>query len=256
MEVLEQKNARAVITATWDDAPHLDKGMRDELAKTIPEYQRDARMRGIPNLGSGLIYQCASLEDILIADFEIPAHWMRGYGFDVGWNRTAAAFMAWDIQTDTVYLWSEHYMGGVSPYEHAGAIKARGEWMLGHIDPSANGERKAEDGEQLTNTYRKLGLNLELADNSVEAGIYEAWLRLSSGRFKVFKTCKYFQEEYRMYRRDLKGKPVKRNDHLMDAFRYGLMAISKWTPKPAELLVVPGSGEWVIGGNAQGWMSN
>lgn len=30
-------------------------------------------------------------------------------------------------------------------------------------------------------------------------------------------------EEYRLYRRDERGRVVKTNDHLMDAFRYAVM---------------------------------
>jgi hypothetical protein len=39
----------------------------------------------------------------------------------------------------------------------------------------------------------------------------------SSGRQKVFSSCQRFLEEYRLYRRDAKGKIVKTRDHLMDA---------------------------------------
>lgn len=246
--------SRCIITATWDDAPHLSKAIRDELAATIPEYQKDARIRGIPHLGSGVIYPIP-LETVLIDDFPIPNHWHQGYGLDVGWNRTAAPFMAVNRETDVAYVWSEHYMGATSPNDHAQSIKSRGSWMTGHIDPSANGERKAEDGEQLTETYRKLGLILELADNTVEAGIYDMWLRLTSGRLRVFRSCRFWQDEYKLYRRDMRGKPVKRNDHLMDATRYAIRAIDKWGPKPAEETGRVG-GEWVIGSSGQSWMGS
>ncbi len=66
-----------------------------------------------------------------------------------------------------------------------------------------------------------LGLTLTLADNSVEAGIYRVWSRLSTGRLKVFRTCQNFFSEYRIYRRDEKGKIIKQDDHLVDVLRYG-----------------------------------
>ncbi len=248
-------SSRCIITATWADARHLSKSIQDELAKTIPEYQRDARMKGIPHLGSGRIYPF-ELQDILVDDFDIPDHYHFGYGLDVGWNRTAAPFMAVNRETDVVYLYSEHYQGGVSPNDHAAAIKARGTWQHGFIDPSANGERKAEDGEQLTETYRGLGLNLTLADNAVESGIYEVWIRLTTGRLKVFKSCRYWQDEFKLYRRDDRGKPVKRNDHLMDSMRYGIKHIADWVVKPKVEAMLVGPGGWQIGGESGGssWM--
>src|SRR5207249_3837328 len=63
------------------------------------------------------------------------------------------------------------------------------------------------------------------ADNAVEAGLYAAWSRLSTGRLKVFKNVlPNWLAEYRIYRRDEKGKVVKENDHLMDATRYLIMS--------------------------------
>jgi len=47
-----------------DEAPHLSPEAREELWKSIPSYQRDARTKGIPQLGSGAIYKIAD-EDIL-----------------------------------------------------------------------------------------------------------------------------------------------------------------------------------------------
>ena len=45
-------------------------------------------------------------------------------------------------------------------------------------------------------------------------------MRLSTGRLKVFKTLPNWLAEFRIYRRDERGRIVKENDHLMDASRY------------------------------------
>jgi hypothetical protein len=142
---------------------------------------------------------------------------------DVGWNRTAVIWQAWDREADVVYLYAEHYRGAAEPPIHAEAIKARGEWMHGVIDPAAHG-RAQSDGEQLITTYRKLGLHLTDAVNAVEAGIYAVWTRLSTGRLKVFASCQNWLDEYRIYQRDENGKIVKVQDHLMDATRYLIMS--------------------------------
>jgi len=63
-------------------------------------------------------------------------------------------------------------------------------------------------------------LNIELADNALEGGIYRVWTALSTGRIKVFNTLRNWLTEYRLYRRDEKGKVVKDGDHLMDCTRY------------------------------------
>ena len=210
--------SKFVIGATWDDVPHLSAAQKAELWGSIPPYQRDARSKGIPQLGSGAIFPVPE-SDILVDPFEIPVYWPRAYGLDVGWNRTAAVWGAHDRDTDTVYLYSEHYRAQAEPSIHAAAIKARGEWMLGTIDPASRG-RGQKDGEQLLQSYIDLGLMLTPAENGVEAGLFKVWERLSTGRLKVFKTLQNWQAEYRLYRRDEQGRVVKKNDHLMDATRY------------------------------------
>lgn len=224
-----------LIQITWDDVPHLSAAAKKELWDSIPAYQRDARSKGIPQLGAGAIYPVPE-SDIMVDPFPIPEHWPRAYGLDVGWNRTAAIWGALDRDSQTIYLTSEHYRGHAEPSVHAAAIKAPGEWIPGAIDPASRG-RGQSDGSQLLSMYRDLGLKLTEAENGVEAGIYSTHERLSSGKLRVFRTCQHWFSEFRLYRRDEKGRIVKANDHLMDATRYLVVtgiskAITKPKPKP------------------------
>jgi hypothetical protein len=58
----------------------------------------------------------------------------------------------------------------------------------------------------------------------VEPGILEIYDRMRSDRFAVFNDCTGFFRELRGYHRD-NGKIVKRDDHILDATRYGAMMI-------------------------------
>lgn len=211
-----------VTMASWDDVPHLTAEQKQSLLASIPPYQRDARTKGIPQLGAGAIYPVPESE-IVVAPFQIPPFWPRSYGLDVGWNKTAAIWQAHDTETDTVYLYAEHYQGQAEPAVHAAAIRGKGPWMHGVIDPAARG-RGQKDGTQLLSAYVDLGLNLSIALNGVEAGIFEVWMRLSTGRLKVWSTLQNWLGEYRLYRRNEKGQVEKSNDHLMDATRYLIMS--------------------------------
>lgn len=242
--------SRYMVQAGWDDAAHLDERTKAELLASTPPHLRDARSKGTPSLGAGAIYPIPESE-ITCAPFPIPAYWPRCYALDVGWNRTAALWGAWDRAVDVVYLYTEHYRGQAEPSIHADAIKARGTWIPGVIDPASRG-RSQKDGEQLLEMYRALGLDLETADNAVESGIYEAWQRLSTGRLKVFTTCTNWLAEYRLYRRDENGKIVKAHDHLMDGTRYliksGLArAIVQPIAKTAFATAAAGGGDSSVG---------
>lgn len=223
------------IQVGWDDVPHLSEKDKEEMRRELPPHQLEAREKGLPVLGSGLIYPVP--ESVFICEpFELPHYWPRAYALDVGWKRTAALWGAWDRESDTIYLYSEHYRGQAEPSIHADAIKARGEWINGTIDPASAGSNQ-KDGSQLIVEYQKLGLNLVPADNTVEAGIHAVYRRLSGGRLKIFKTLSNTLSEIRIYRRDDKGKIVKENDHLMDAKRYLIMTGMKYAtidPGPIE----------------------
>lgn len=214
--------SKHVVMATWDDCPHLGESEKQELWESIPAYQRDARSKGVPQLGSGAIFPVPESE-IVCEPFEFPDWWPRVYALDVGWNRTAAVWGAYDRESETAFLYSEHYQGHAEPSVHAAAIRSRGAWIPGVVDPAARG-RSQLDGRRLIQAYIDLGLMLAPADNSVEAGIHQTFQRLASGKLKVFRTLSNWLAEFRLYRRDDKGRIVKENDHLMDCTRYLVMS--------------------------------
>lgn len=213
--------SRFVVMCDWDQVPHLSPEVKEELWKTIPPYQREARSKGIPSLGSGAIYPVAEV-DIVVPRFQVPDSWRKCYGMDVGWNRTAVVWLCEEPQSKKWYAWSEHYIGRAEPALQAQAIRARGD-IPGVIDPAARG-RSQRDGAQLLQDYKDLGLNIEPAKNAVEAGLYTVWQMLSSGQLKIFSDLSNLLAEYRVYRRDERGHIVKENDHLLDATRYCCMS--------------------------------
>ncbi len=224
--------SKFVVMATWDDAPHLSQSEKNELYASIPPFQRDARSKGIPQLGAGAIYPVPE-SSLLVEPFPIPEHWPRGFGMDVGWNFTAAVWGALNRESGTLYLYHGYKRGQVEPDVHASSIQAPGKWIPGFIDPASQGSSQ-RDGTQLLQEYRNLGLNLEPANNAVEAGIFACWQLMVSGKLKVFRGMDQWLEEFRIYRRDEKGKIVKANDHLMDATRYLESRLDGLKTRPVE----------------------
>ena len=214
----EVKWPKYVGNCGWNDVPHLKPDEIEQMLAATPPNLRDARSKGEPTVGSGRIYPL-TLEEFVVDDFQVPKFWRKAYAMDVGWNNTAACWGAWDEQNDIIYINSEHKLGEAQPVIHASAIKARGEWMKGAIDPASRG-RSQIDGQKLFMMYKEEGLKIIPAFNAVDAGIYEVWQRLSTGRLKIFKSCTMIQKEFNLYHRDEKGKIVKKNDHLLDCLRY------------------------------------
>lgn len=239
--------SRYMVNAEWDDVPHLTEAAKRELLDSIEPHLQDARSKGTPSLGAGAVWPIP-LSEILVDPFAIPVHWPRSYGFDVGWKKTAAVWGAIDRTVDVAYLYTEHYRGRAEPSIHAAAIRARGEWIPGVIDPASRG-RGQHDGLQLMTDYVELGLRLTPAKNPRESGLHTVWERLSTGRLKVFRTLMNWQAEYRLYRRDDDGNIIKEYDHLMDATRYWCvsgMSVARTQPAVAPGLV-PAIGDRAVG---------
>jgi hypothetical protein len=243
--------SKYLVQASWDDVPHLDEEAKKELLESYPPYQRDARTKGIPQLGSGAVYQVPE-SDIIVGDFAVPDFWPRAYGMDVGWNRTACVWGARDNAAGCIYLYAEYYRGQTEPVVHVEAIKGRGKWIPGVIDPASRG-RSQKDGVQLLAEYREMGLDVDCAVNAVEAGIYAVYQLLSAQKLKVFKSLGNWVSEFRLYQRDTDGRIVKDHDHLMDATRYLIMSgRERMKVRPAGPIELR---KWVYpGGQSQEWM--
>lgn len=238
-DIIQNLNRRkAVIQAGWDDAPWLGTEVKARLLEDTPIHLRAARSTGMPGMGSGNVYS-VPLEDVVVRPFEIPDHWKRMYAMDVGWNRTACLWGAFDPESDCLYIYDEHYMGEQHPSVHASAIRSRGEWLKGVIDPASRG-RSQYDGTQLLNQYRReQGLKVTEAKNAFEPGIQMVHQRLAAGKLKIFSHCINIQKEYNVYRRNLKGAIIKEKDHLLDCLRYIVLNSEKASTR-TQFKTIPG----------------
>lgn len=239
------KEFKLMVQAGWDDVPHLAEDEKKILLATTPPFQRDARSKGLPQLGAGAIYQMPESE-LGVQPFNIPSHWPKCFGMDTG-GVTAAVWLAIDRETSTIYVYDCYKRDYPEPVIHAEAIKARGAWIPGVADAAAL-LMTAHDREQTIRLYKKMGLDLQLPDKAVETGIQEVWELMSGGRFKVFTSCSAWWQEYRLYHRNEQGKIVKMNDHLMDATRYAVRSGRKRAktkpvkPQPSQQGAAPQSG--------------
>jgi len=219
-----------VTTMTIEDAEHYTPEQRKAIIASYPAHEREARAMGIPTLGSGRIFPIAE-EVIRELPVTLPNHWPRICGIDFGWDHpTAAVWLAWDRDTDTVHVYDAYRVREATPLVHAAAVKAKGAWIP-VAWPHDGLQHDKGSGEQLAEQYRKHGLAMlkdratfQDGSNGVEAGLMEMLDRMQTGRLKVAKHLHDWWEEFRLYHRD-EGKVVKENDDLMSATRYALMML-------------------------------
>lgn len=237
--LLEDSPDRTSVTMTIEDAEHFTPEERAKIIASYPAHEREARTKGIPTMGSGLIFPVLE-EDICVEPFEIPAHWAQIGGLDFGWDHpTAAAHLAWDRDADVVYLVKDYRQREQTPIFHAAALKQWGSWLPWSW-PHDGLQHDKGSGDQLAQQYKDQGLSMlpERATfldgtNGVEAGLMEMLDRMLTGRWKVFRTCGSWLEERRLYHR-VDGKVVKERDDAISASRYALMMLRFAKTKPKE----------------------
>ena len=219
-----------VVSVTWDDAPHLGDAAKADLEKSIPAHEREARTKGVPQLGSGRVF-AVSDEDIAIQPFQIPEYWAQIGGLDFGWDHPSAAVrIVHNRDNDRVFVVDAYRAKNTTPFQQAETLKGWGRipWAWPHDGL----QHDKGSGKQLAENYRSHGLMMleqhaQWADgsNGVEAGIMMMIDRLQTGRLLVFESLLDWFAEYRIYHRK-DGIIVKLNDDLLCATRYALMMLA------------------------------
>lgn len=245
--------SKCVTTMTIDDAPHFTPERRAAMIAQYAPHELEARLKGVPALGSGRIFPIS--EEMVACDaIPIPAHWARLGAMDFGWDHPFAAVdLAWDRDSDIVYVTKAYSVREQTPILHAAALKPWGEKLQWAWPMDGRHETLAGAGIALADQYRAQGLNM-LADHaqfpdgkrSVEAGLMEMLDRMQTGRLKVFRHLAIWFHEFRLYHRE-DGKVVKLIDDLMSATRYGIMMLryAKVAPR-LRLVEKPGTpGGWM-----------
>lgn len=220
--------SRHVTRMTIEDAEHYTPEQRAAIIASYPAHEREARAKGIPTLGSGRVFPVAE-EAIKVPAFAIPDHWPVIGGIDFGWDHpTAAVRMAWDRDTDCLYVTHSYGLREATPVIHAATLKAWGE-NLPWAWPHDGLQHDKGSGETLAQQYRNQGLAMlhskatfEDGGNGVEAGIAEMVDRMLTGRWKVFDHLDDWFAEFRLYHRK-DGLIVKLNDDRISASRYAMM---------------------------------
>ena len=212
-----------------------------ELLASTPIHLREARAKGTPALGSGAVFPL-DIETILVDPFELPSFWWYIGGLDFGWDHpTAAVQLAHDRDSDIVYVVKDYRKSQATPLVHSDAVKPWGAWLPWAWPHDGLQHDKGGSCEQLAQQYRDRGLNMlpqhaQFVDgtNGVESGILEMLDRMIAGKWKVFKTCGAWRQEFGLYHRK-DGIIVKKIDDAISASRYAYMMLRYAKQRPSHL---------------------
>lgn len=224
----DQYPSVGMVNMTIHDVTHYSDEQKADIIAGYPAHEREARTNGTPSMGSGRVFPLTD-ESITCAPFPIPTHWVQIGGVDFGWDHPfAASRLAWDRDSDVLYVIAAYRQREATPLIHAGALKPWGDW-LPWAWPHDGLQHDKGSGEQLASQYRGHGLKMlperatfDDGTNGLEAGVSEMLDRMQTGRLKVFSTLGDWLEEFRMYHRK-DGLIVKKMDDLLSSTRYAMM---------------------------------
>lgn len=230
----ELRPGQAMFNATWNDAPHLDEEARKQILAALPPHERDMRSRGIPVLGSGLVFPVEHSR-IECDGFEIPDYFRRIGGLDFGLDHPAAfVSCAWDTENDVFYVCDAFKDSNKLIPVVASSIKSRAGGDVPVAWPHDGMRRDSGSGIGIAQQYRNEGVKMlptwftnppsvgqkeGEGGNAVEPGVQAMYTAMEQGRFKVFKHLLPWFQEFRLYHRK-DGVIVKIMDDLMSGTRY------------------------------------
>lgn len=246
-----------VVLVDMDDNPHLDQTTKNRVLKGLSREERDARKSGRFVHFAGMIYDEFSRNFHVIPQIDQIPQGSRVYvGIDPGMRHMAGILYAYLTPEDTLVIFDELPLQGAIAKEVCDAIKQRNHrwgtpldngtirpltpaWYV--IDPAArNVNHQTGRSDQME--YTNNGIVTILGQNSVTAGIDRVKERLQSRRLLITANCAELIAEFRKYRwstptrteDDPKERPVKKDDHLLDALRYIVMSSPYAEPKTDE----------------------
>ena len=225
------------------DNPYVPSEEKQKLKdKWSGHPEEAARLFGDFVQRSGLVYNLWNKDRHLVKPFLIPKDWTRVVSIDpANTGVTAAVWGAIEPGTNNLYLYREYYQKNLTIGDHAKNIlmRNRGEmidfWL---IDPKWGSQREGQQHKSGQQLYKEQGLPVRLAEVGNDFGLQISKEYLSATlettarqpKLYVFNDLHNFRHEIEHYtwatfdRGEQKGlskeKPIKRNDHLMNAFQY------------------------------------
>ncbi len=229
----EEKPGQYMQTATWNDAPHLDETTKEQILSAYPPYQRDMRSKGIPLMGSGLIFPVD--EDSIKCDpFKIPEYWFVINGLDFGWRHPQGHVqLVWDRDADMYYVVNAWKKAEAQPFEAWHVVRPWAE-DIPTAWPQDGLQHEKGSAKQQKDYYEEEGW-LMLPEHAtwpdggvgVWAGIMEMLNLMETGRLKIFSNLFEMFTEIREYhtKTTISGniEIVKLKEDLIAALRYAYM---------------------------------
>jgi hypothetical protein len=246
-----------------ENEKHLPPGYYDNLAKGKAKWWIKRFLEGDMRALEGLVWPQFEVRSNVVRPFLLPKGWSRITALDHGRrNPTAHTWSAVDYDGNLI-VYRDYEVAGPSVAEHARAIMSRdrGETYERRVaDPSifAKNQSHGDKWHSIAEEYAEWGLDLEAADNAMDASLDRVGVLLwpdpthtfpewhpragqkGAPRLYFFENCERTIEcvsswRFKDFRGDglgLREEPVDFDDHLPDCVRYTVLTFTEPSKRP------------------------
>ena len=267
-----EREELALLRADDADMDIFNVSMRDNpyvSPKAIEYYRRKYSPKKFEQLVEGryvvlegAVYDNFDHDAHVIPSFSIPNQWRIVCGMDYGLTVSAWVSLQIAISPDeptmigdrlisprTMFVTDEIYEYNMSLDKKVRVLQRQaGKQLAGRPDgwqPQRWMDRESPDILDLRS--RDVHVMATPIDRSrfsksteIDYGVEAVWQLIQDGRLYVFRNCQHTVEEFHTYTWDSStGRPIKKNDHAMDALRYAVQSAYMHRPLPeAEIAAV------------------
>lgn len=218
------------------EARHISAERRAELAEEYSEAERETRLEGHPQLGSGPVFPIELLGG-LVREFDkqtmIPDDARHNIGIDFGFNHPfAAVWTAWHPPTNRIWVIDSFRMERSSARYHVERIhNMTGGLRLPISWPHDGHTHDKGSGLALADQYKSYGANMMpshavnhgVGNYAVEPALEELRAMMYASTLIINPCNRELLDEMRNFHRDQDFRIVKQMDDLVAALRYSVM---------------------------------
>ena len=218
---------------SWNDNPFLTKKAIEAMERELSKDALESRKYGRFMEGSGLVFTEFNDENI-IEPYDLAGA-SAVVGIDPGYVApTAAVFVVKDGENYIVV--DDYSVAGIRIPEHAEVIKAK---IVRHgiseykaVIDSASSAKNLASEKTVAQLFKDSGIEVEqCAPKNVFGDVFtiKSLFADATGtrRLFIFKNCVHLIKELRSYYWGDDERPVKKNDHCIDALRYAITAMER-----------------------------
>lgn len=234
------------------DNPYLPKDRARKLKTKGAAQLAAARLYGKFTALEGLVWPEWDRGVHLVEPFDIPADWLRFRAMDFGARNPACVlWAAVDPESGDIFIYREHYTANWTLAKHAARIKehedpcgeceaCKSSRACPHSETIESAWADPSGKQQIREMTREHDVTFKRAVNDWAVGrdaVAQALNPDASARVYVFSgRAPNFVREIERYRypKERKSdaneveKPIKKDDHAMDAFRYLMIGIIRY----------------------------